>query len=77
MQTKAHHNRLQNRNRLETEVEGPLQKKGPLFFKRSFRQDERTNQRGNENDGAQAGERSCWAWHFGHEPSILGKEMNI
>lgn len=34
-----------------------------------------TNPRRSESGGAQTEERSCWGWHFGHEPSTLGKQM--
>lgn len=36
----------------------------------------RTNQRGIDNDGSQAERISCSGWHFGHELSILGKEID-
>lgn len=74
MQTEAHRTQRQDRYRLELGLKEHL--KNRLFLKCSFRQDGRTNQRGSENGGAQTEKRSCWGWHFGHELSILGKQMN-
>lgn len=61
-----------------TWIEGTLAKKDLSFFvcKCSFGQDGRTNPTGSENGGAQTEKRSCLGWHVGHEPSILGKQMN-
>lgn len=70
------HSFRRQKTALEAKTEGALNKT-TNFVKRSFRQDVRTNQKGNENDGAQAGKRSCWAWRFGHELSTLGEDMKI
>lgn len=47
--------------RQKTGLEARALDKTTDFAKRSFRQDVRTNQKGNENGSAQAGKRSCWA----------------
>lgn len=77
MQTEALHIHLQDRKLAWTLKLKEQSIKTADFAKRSFRQDVRTNQKGNENGGAQAGKRSCRAWRFGREPSTLGKDMNI
>lgn len=54
------HSFARQKTGLEAKTEGAIDKTAD-FAKRSFRQEVRTNQRGNENGGAQAGKRPCRA----------------
>ena len=70
--SKANTNKKQGHRLKRHLSKGPLS----LFWKCSFRQDVRTNPRENENDGAQAGKKSCCSGNLGLEPSILDKDIN-